>query len=235
MFRCLISTDRLCSCPDIFDHFDSDRVQVIGYVEYTYLQTLEEAKKMKMYDELLSHKIPCLIFSRALEPDQELLEKATQADTPVLITQKSTSSFMAELIRWMNVKLAPCISIHGVLVDVYGVGVLIMGESGIGKSEAALELIKRGHRLVTDDVVEIRKVSDDTLVGSAPDITRHFIELRGIGIVDVKSMFGVQSVRETQNIDLVNHTGRLEQRKRIRSSRTGRDVYGISGQQSSMP
>ena len=186
-----------------FDHFDSDRVQVIGYVEYTYLQTLEEAKKMKMYDELLSHKIPCLIFSRALEPDQELLEKATQADTPVLITQKSTSSFMAELIRWMNVKLAPCISIHGVLVDVYGVGVLIMGESGIGKSEAALELIKRGHRLVTDDVVEIRKVSDDTLVGSAPDITRHFIELRGIGIVDVKSMFGVQSVRETQNIDLV--------------------------------
>ena len=105
----------------------------------------------------------------------------------------------------MNVKLAPCISIHGVLVDVYGVGVLIMGESGIGKSEAALELIKRGHRLVTDDVVEIRKVSDDTLVGSAPDITRHFIELRGIGIVDVKSMFGVQSVRETQNIDLSSH------------------------------
>ena len=130
MFRCLISTDRLCSCPDILYHFDSDRVQVIGYVEYTYLQTLEEAKKMKMYDELLSHKIPCLIFSRALEPDQELLEKATQADTPVLITQKSTSSFMAELIRWMNVKLAPCISIHGVRVDVYGVGVLIMGESG---------------------------------------------------------------------------------------------------------
>lgn len=110
---------------------------------------------------------------------------------------------MGEIIRWLNVKLAPCISIHGVLVDVYGVGVLIMGESGIGKSEAALELIKRGHRLVTDDVVEIRKVSDDTLVGAAPDITRHFIELRGIGIVDVKSMFGVQSVRETQNIDLV--------------------------------
>ena len=167
-----------------FDHFDSDRVQVIGYVEYTYLQTLEEAKKMKMYDELLSHKIPCLIFSRALEPDQELLEKATQTDTPVLITQKSTSSFMAELIRWMNVKLAPCISIHGVLVDVYGVGVLIMGESGIGKSEAALELIKRGHRLVTDDVVEIRKVSDDTLVGSAPDITRQtYTEFLGNKVV----------------------------------------------------
>ena len=118
-------------------------------------------------------------------------------------TEKKTSEFTAEIIRWLNVQLAPCISIHGVLVDVYGVGVLIMGESGIGKSEAALELIKRGHRLVSDDVVEIRKVSDETLVGTAPDITRHFIELRGIGIVDVKTLYGVQSVRATQNIDLV--------------------------------
>lgn len=118
-------------------------------------------------------------------------------------TEKKTSQFMAEIIRWLNVQLAPCISIHGVLVDVYGVGVLIMGESGIGKSEAALELVKRGHRLVSDDVVEIRKVSDETLVGSAPDITRHFIELRGIGIVDVKNLFGVLSVKQTQNIDLV--------------------------------
>ena len=132
-----------------------------------------------------------------------LLEKAIRANVPVFITEKQTSEFTAEIIRWLNVALAPCISIHGVLVDVYGVVVLIMGESGIGKSEAALELIKRGHRLVSDDVVEIRKVSDETLVGSAPDITRHFIELRGIGIVDVKTLFGVQSVRETQNIDLV--------------------------------
>ena len=206
-------SEREVNVPDInrpalqltgyFDHFDSDRVQLIGYVEYTYLQTLKEEQKLALYSELFSHKIPCLVFSRDLDPDKELLEIAVKSDTPVFVTEKSTSSFMAELIRWMNVKLAPCISIHGVLVDVYGVGVLIMGESGIGKSEAALELIKRGHRLVTDDVVEIRKVSDDTLVGSAPDITRHFIELRGIGIVDVKSMFGVQSVRETQNIDLV--------------------------------
>ena len=206
-------SDKEAHVPDInrpalqlagyFDHFDSDRVQIIGYVEYTYLQTLTEEKKNRMYEELLSHQIPCIVFSRNLEPDEELLRKAERKDTPILTTSKQTSDFMAEIIRWMNVKLAPCISIHGVLVDVYGVGVLIMGESGIGKSEAALELIKRGHRLVTDDVVEIRKVSDDTLVGSAPDITRHFIELRGIGIVDVKSMFGVQSVRETQNIDLV--------------------------------
>ncbi len=121
----------------------------------------------------------------------------------VLMSHKSTSNLMAEIIRWLNVKLAPCISVHGVLVDVYGEGVLITGESGIGKSEAALELVKRGHRLVSDDVVEIRKVSDDTLIGTAPDITRHLIELRGIGIVDVKMLFGVSSVRETQSIDLV--------------------------------
>lgn len=186
-----------------FDHFDSDRVQIIGYVEYTFLQTLSRERKIEIYKQFLAYKVPCVIFSTDVYPDGDFLELATKADIPLLSTTKTTSAFMAELIRWMNVKLAPCISIHGVLVDVYGVGVLIMGESGIGKSEAALELIKRGHRLVTDDVVEIRKVSDETLVGSAPDITRHFIELRGIGIVDVKSMFGVQSVRETQNIDLV--------------------------------
>ena len=119
------------------------------------------------------------------------------------MSKKATSACMAEVIRWLNVKLAPMISIHGVLVDVFGEGVLIMGESGIGKSEAALELIKRGHRLVSDDVVEIRRVSDETLIGSAPDITRHFIELRGIGIIDVKTLFGVESVKDTQGIDIV--------------------------------
>ena len=186
-----------------FEHFDSDRVQIIGYVEYTYLQTLTEERKTEIYEKMLKRKVPCVVFSRSLPPEESFLRIAQERDVPVFSTEKKTSSFMSEVIRWLNVKLAPCISIHGVLVDVYGVGVLIMGESGIGKSEAALELIKRGHRLVTDDVVEIRKVSDETLVGSAPDITKHFIELRGIGIVDVKSMFGVQSVRETQNIDLV--------------------------------
>ena len=115
----------------------------------------------------------------------------------------ATSRFNAELSRWLNVELAPCITRHGVLVDVYGEGVLIMGESGIGKSEAALELIKRGHRLVTDDVVEIRKVSDETLIGTSPEITKHFIELRGIGIIDVKALFGVESILDTANIDMV--------------------------------
>jgi HPr kinase/phosphorylase len=186
-----------------FDHFDEERVQVIGYVEYTYLESLERERKIEMYNKLLSSKIPCIVYSRNLDPDKDILEIANKNGVPIFQTEKTTSSFMAEIIRWLNVQLAPTISIHGVLVDVYGEGVLIMGESGIGKSEAALELIKRGHRLVTDDVVEIRKVSDDTLIGTAPDITRHFIELRGIGIVDVKTLFGVESVKETQSIDLV--------------------------------
>lgn len=206
-------TEKYISVPDInrpalqltgyFDHFDSVRVQIIGYVEYTYLQTLSEKAKKNVYRQLLSYGIPCLIYTTEILPDEEMLKQAYATDTPVLATDKKTSPFQAEVIRWLNVQLAPCISIHGVLVDVYGVGVLIRGESGIGKSEVALELIKRGHRLVADDAVEIRKVSDDTLVGSAPTITKYLIELRGIGIVDVKSLFGVQSVRETQNIDLV--------------------------------
>ena len=145
----------------------------------------------------------CVVFTTMTEPDEDMLGLARKYNVPVFGTDNTTSAFMAEIIRWLNVQLAPCISIHGVLVDVYGEGVLIMGESGIGKSEAALELIKRGHRLVSDDVVELRRVSDVTLVGSAPDITRHFIELRGIGIIDVKTLFGVESVKDTQSIDLV--------------------------------
>jgi len=186
-----------------FDHFDSVRVQIIGYVEYTYLETLETERKKEVYRQLLSYGIPCLIYTTQIEPDEEMLRQANEVGIPIFLTEQKTSPFQAELIRWLNEQLAPSISIHGVLVDVYGVGVLIMGESGIGKSEAALELIKRGHRLVTDDVVDIRRVSDDTLVGSAPSITKHMIELRGIGIVDVKTLFGVQSVRETQTIDMV--------------------------------
>lgn len=167
------------------------------------MEGLDEARKQEVFTQLLSHDIPGIVFCRELQPDPLFLEIAEKEQVPVLMTRKATSAFMAEIIRWLNVKLAPCISVHGVLVDVYGEGVLITGESGIGKSEAALELIKRGHRLVTDDVVEIRKVSDDTLIGTAPDITKHFIELRGIGIVDVKTLFGVSSVKDTQSIDLV--------------------------------
>ena len=186
-----------------FEHFEQSRVQIIGNVEYTYLQRLDVEKKEKILQKFTTYDIPCIIFCRDLQPDEDFLQIASENDVPVLGTKRSTSEFMAELIFCLSEQLAPCISIHGVLVDVYGEGVLITGESGIGKSEAALELIKRGHRLVSDDVVEIRKVSDVTLVGSAPDITRHFIELRGIGIIDVKTLFGVESVKDTQSIDLV--------------------------------
>lgn len=186
-----------------FEHFEETRPQIIGFVEYSYMENLSEKKKKEVYPRVISEKTPCIIFCRDLHPDELFMKTALKNNVPLLITEKPTSAFMAEIIRWLNVKLAPCISVHGVLVDVYGEGVLITGESGIGKSEAALELIKRGHRLVSDDVVEIRKVSDDTLIGSAPDITRHFIELRGIGIIDVKTLYGVQSVMDTTNINLV--------------------------------
>lgn len=188
-----------------YDHFDSERVQIIGNVEYAYLQFVPEDLKRTMYERLLKYQIPCLIFCRDLQPDEELLELARQYRVCILKCKRDTSSFEAELNKWLHVKLAPTIRIHGVLVDVYGEGILITGESGIGKSEAALELIKRGHRLVSDDAVEISKVSDETLIGTAPDITRYMIELRGIGIVDLKQLFGVSCVKKTQPIDLVIH------------------------------
>ncbi len=209
-----LDTDKIVlSHPDVnrpalqltgfYDHFDNERVQMLGNVEMAYLSGLTRERRLAMYDKLISSKIPCVVFCRNQMPEEEVLALCMHYGVPCLSCAKPTSDTMAEVIRWLKAKLAPCISIHGVLVDVFGEGVLIMGESGIGKSEAALELIKRGHRLVSDDVVEIRKVSDVTLVGSAPDITRYFIELRGIGIVDVKTLFGVESVKDTQSIDMV--------------------------------
>ena len=186
-----------------YDYFDSERVQIIGYVENAYMQQFDENERIEIMARLMDYKVPCIVFCRNLEVSERLVKVATEKEVPILRTSKTTSSFMAEVIRWLKVELAPRITIHGVLVDVYGEGILIMGESGIGKSEAALELIKRGHRLVADDVVEIKKVSDETLIGTSPDITRHFIELRGIGIIDVKTLFGVESVKNTQAIDLV--------------------------------
>lgn len=186
-----------------YDQFEYERLQIIGNVECAYLDSLTEEEKYERFRQLFSSNIPCLIFCRGLRPSDAIIELAVKSQIPLLLSTEATSAFEAEVIRWLKVQLAPCIVIHGVLVDVYGTGVLITGESGIGKSEAALELIKRGHRLVTDDAVEIRKVSDETLVGSAPGVTKYFIELRGIGIIDVKTLFGVESVKETQEIDMV--------------------------------
>ncbi len=185
-----------------FDYFNYERVQIIGNVEHAYMEQMED-RGAAIIEKLFSFKIPCIVFCRDLAVSDTFKEIAVKQQVPIYTTSKSTTDFMGEIIRWLKVELAPRISIHGVLVDVYGEGILITGESGIGKSEAALELIRRGHRLVADDVVEIKKVSDATLIGSAPEVTRHLIELRGIGIIDVKALFGVESVKNTQQIDLV--------------------------------
>lgn len=187
-----------------FDHFDAERIQIIGNVEYAYMKTLtDDVVAEAVYSELFSRNVPCLVFCRGLIPCDRLIKVAKLYNVPILGTSRGTADFSSEVMRWLREENAPSITIHGVLVDVYGEGVLIMGESGIGKSEAALELIRRGHRLVSDDAVEIRKFSDELLMGSSPELTRHLIELRGIGIIDVKTVFGVESVKMRQTIDLV--------------------------------
>jgi len=186
-----------------YDYFDSDRLQVIGNVEHAYLEKLSLKERKVSIEKLFSYKIPCIVICREITPFPEMISIAEKYGVPILQSSDQTSDFIAEVLRWLKVELAPRETVHGVLVDIYGEGVLIMGESGVGKSETALELIKRGHRLVADDAVEIKKVSEQTLIGICPEILRYFIELRGIGIIDVKQMFGVQSIKATQNIDLI--------------------------------
>ena len=187
-----------------FEHFDNNRIQICGNVEHAYIADMHTREEnIKIFDQLFEHGIPCLVFCRDIEPYDFIIEAGNKHGIPVLTSSATTSSFVHETVRYLHEELAPRTSIHAVLVDVFGEGILIMGDSGIGKSEAALELIKRGHRLVADDVVEIKKISDEQLIGQSPEITRHFIELRGIGIIDVKTMFGVECVKISQQIDLV--------------------------------
>lgn len=186
-----------------FDYFDNDRVQVIGKVEYSYLERLEPMFREEVLQKIFEFHIPCFVLCKELEPFQEMIVFAKEYNVPLFKTSYRTSDFIGEVIRWLRVELAERITLHGVLVEVYGVGILITGESGVGKSETALELIKRGHRLVADDAVEIKRVSHATLVGTSPELIRYFIELRGIGIIDVKELFGVGAIRQTQNIDMV--------------------------------
>jgi len=186
-----------------FDYFDNTRIQVIGMVETSYLRQLSEDEKTGALKRFFEKEVPCVIVTRDLEVPDVMLSLAKQYNTPILRSHLSTSRFISALIAFLNIELAPRITTHGVLVEVHGEGVLLLGDSGVGKSETAIELVKRGHRLVADDAVEIKRVSDISLLGSAPDIIRHFVELRGIGIVDVKNVFGVGAVKNTEKIDLI--------------------------------
>ena len=186
-----------------FDYFDNNRIQIMGKVEFTYLEQLHADERAEKIEKLMSQHIPALIVTRGLQIFPEMIELAEKYNVPLLRSESGTSAFMSALIAYLNVQLAPRRTRHGVLVEVYGEGILILGESGVGKSETAIELVKRGHRLVADDAVEIKRVSDKTLVGSSPEIIRHFVELRGIGIIDVKTLYGVQSVEESQSISLI--------------------------------
>jgi HPr kinase/phosphorylase len=185
------------------EYFGADRIQIIGKVEMTYLASLSPQERKERLDDYFRTGFPCLVIARDQDPFPEMVEAAARHSIPILKTKDITSRFMSGLIRYLNVMLAPRISMHGVFVEVYGVGILMLGESGVGKSETALELVKRGHRLIADDLVEIRRVSDTTLLGSAPESIRHFIEIRGIGIVDVKHLFGMGAVNLQESINLV--------------------------------
>ena len=186
-----------------YDFFDDDRMQIFGLSELTFLTQQPQVIRSRRVDEFFLHKPPVVVITRNLEVLPEFIECAKEYGVPILRTEDSTSRFMSAIIAYLNVHLAPRITRHGVLVEVYGEGVLMLGESGVGKSETAIELIKRGHRLIADDAVEIRRVSATALVGSAPDNIRHFIELRGIGIINARRIFGMGSVKLTEKIDLV--------------------------------
>ncbi len=187
----------------VFDYFDPNRIQILGKVEYTYLEQLSAEERQIRLACLFEKRIPAMVITRDMPILPEILVCAKEYETTILRTKESTSRFMSDLILSLSVWLAPMTTMHGVLVEVFGEGILLLGESGVGKSETAIELVKRGHRLVADDAVEIKKVSRKTLVGSSPEIIRHFIELRGIGVIDVKRIFGIGAVKDTENINLV--------------------------------
>lgn len=196
-----------------YDYFDSTRIQIMGKVEFTYLEQFSGEKRYELLEKLFSRKIPLLIVTRGIQLCPEMMVLAEKYDITIVRSEEATSALMSSLISYLNVQIAPRITRHGVLVEVYGEGILILGESGVGKSEAAIELLKRGHRLVADDAVEIKRVSSKTLVGSSPAIIRHFVELRGIGIIDVKEIFGIGAVKATESIDLIIHLEPWEEGK----------------------
>lgn len=184
-------------------HFGPDRIQVIGNMEYAYLGHLSAGQRQARLNALFATGIPCVILTRGHQPQAEMLNASKRYQVPIYGTEEATANFTSSLVKYLNVEIAERISLHGVLIEVYGEGILMLGDSGVGKSETALEIVKRGHRLIADDLVEVRRVSDTTLLGRAPAIIRHMIEIRGLGILDVKELYGVSSVKLQENIDFV--------------------------------
>lgn len=214
-----------------FDNFYNDRIQIMGREELSYLDKLCAKERQESLESLFEKNIPCIIISRSLKEPEEMKELSDKYKVPVLRTSNTTSRFMSALIAFLNVELAPRITMHGVLVEVYGEGILLLGDSGVGKSEAAIELVKRGHRLVADDAVEIKRVSDISLLGSAPDVIRHFVELRGIGIVDVKMIFGIGAVKNVEKIDFIINLELWQDKKqydRLGLTTEYTDILGIN-------
>ena len=196
-----------------FEYFPYERIQIIGKTEYTYFQNISKKEREEVLDKFFSYEIPVLIVTRGLEVDKDIIKKAKKYQRIVLSSKSNTTRFINRLSNYLDSKLAPHVTIHGVLVDVYGIGVLIKGESSVGKSETALELIQKGHRLVADDAVEIRKVDESRLVGQAPELLKHYMEIRGIGIIDVKSLYGVGAIKNQKAIDLVIELENWNQKK----------------------
>ena len=196
-----------------FEYYDNTRIQVIGRVEISYLERMTPEMRMSSLEALFEKGMPVVVITRDMEPPEEMMELVKKYNVPFMRTHLSTSRFVSAVIAYLNVQRAPRITMHGVLVEVYGEGILLLGDSGVGKSETAIELVKRGHRLVADDAVEIKRVSDSTLVGTAPSIIRHFVELRGIGIIDIKEIFGMGAVKDTENINLIIHLEKWDQNK----------------------
>lgn len=221
-----------------YEYFAYERPQVIGKVEMTYLESLDPETRRKSLDKYMSYPIPCIIIGWSMRPPKELLELAKERDIPVFSSNLKTTRLVVKLIGYLSRVLAPRVTRHGVLVDVYGVGVLLTGDSGVGKSEAALELVKRGHQLCADDVVDICRVSDVRLVGESPERVRHFMEIRGIGIIDIRAMYGIGAVTLSTSIDLVIHMEKWDSAKeydRLGLTDESIDILGVKVPYQVMP
>ena len=221
-----------------YEYFAYERPQVIGKVEMAYLDSLDDAERLEQLKQLFTYPIPCVIICRGMQPPQEMIALAREHDVPIFGTDWVTTRFFVNAINYLSHELAPRSTVHGVLLDVYGIGVLMTGESGVGKSEAALELVKRGHQLVADDVVDIRKVSENELTGESPEAIRHFMEIRGIGIIDIRQMFGIGAVLMSKTIDMVIHLELWQENKtydRLGLTDTYQTIMGVRVPQIVLP